>query len=313
MSPGHPELPGKTSLLHWFDDFAVVRNKTRGHGAKRAGELGALCGSIQESVDLIVANLSVFKREWAYLFRNMSKKYRVTPWTESVESLDHLKSRTDVAMRDGVYIVLSEPRLVELIYSDRDASDFFYPNGSFTSKSFEVLSYVTGSIDRRDSSPYIHTPEGLPPSHTEGQTKLETIGEMLANLPPLPATYVRRMELEEELKKQLLLDHHPIVTLSGRGGIGKTSLALHVVHDIALGYCPFSVCIWFSSRDIDLLQEGTKRVRPQGISVMDFARIYSSLVGSTEAKAKGFDHIGFLSEALSEPGSLGRVLFVFDN
>ncbi len=314
VAPEHPELARKASLLHWFEDFAILRNKTRGHGAQRVGELGGLCEDLQTSINLIADNFRLFKREWAFLHRNLSGKYRVTPLGGSALAFDELKKRRDVSLPNGVYVVFSGRRYVDLIHADPDAADFLYPNGSFSSKSFELLSYSTGSTFKADSRPYLEPCGQLPTSETEGASELGVVGSILTNLPDKPPGYVRRSELESDLRRQLLLEHHPIVTLSGYGGIGKTSLALRVIHDIARDPgCPYSLCVWFSSRDIDLLLDGAKRVRPGGVSLKEFARVYAELVAGPEAAAKGFDAVAYMSEQLADPGSLGRILFVFDN
>jgi len=313
VAPEHPEVPKKIPLLHWFDDFSIVRNKTRGHGAKRAGELGGLCENLQASIELVSDNFRLFQREWAYLFRNISKKYRVNPLSMNAPGFDDLKQRRDVTLSNGVYVLLGAPQRVDLLRSDPDASDFALPNGSFTSRNYELISYATGGTVKVDSSQYQKPLGQLPRSETEGEPDLGVVGSMLTNIPPEPVGYVRRIELEKELRQQLLLEHHPIVTLSGYGGIGKTSLALRVLHDMANeNDCPYSVCVWFSARDIDLLLEGAKRVRPRGVSLSDFAEAFADLIGDAETE-KDFDAVKFLATYLSNPGSLGRILFVFDN
>lgn len=75
----------------------------------------------------------------------------------------------------------------------------------------------------------------------------------------------------------------------GPGGAGKTSLALEVCHRIASEESGrFELMIWFSGRDIDLLPTGPKTVRPQGITIKDFAKTYCALVSPTESGLRGF-------------------------
>ena len=84
---------------------------------------------------------------------------------------------------------------------------------------------------------------------------LHPVGTLWANLPPPPETYIKRVELEDKLIALLANDRHPIVTLVGRGGIGKTSVALRVLHEMSASN-RFGAMLWFSARDIDLTQAG---------------------------------------------------------
>ena len=106
---------------------------------------------------------------------------------------------------------------------------------------------------------------------------------------------------------------HFIVTLTGRGGIGKTSTALQVITTlIESGQCPYDVAVWFSARDIDLLESGPKIVQPHGVSIDDFAKEYARLLNPGEMHVRGFDHRGYLARQLAGD-TTGPTLFVFDN
>src|SRR5207245_8294030 len=93
-------------------------------------------------------------------------------------------------------------------------------------KRFEMLSYMTGQQQEADAGPYLAPSTELPASETEGIGFLDSQGQCFGNLPPFPAGYVHRPDLESDLKKRLFDERHPIITLSGKGGIGKTSTAL---------------------------------------------------------------------------------------
>ena len=101
-------------------------------------------------------------------------------------------------------------------------------------------------------------------SETHGSSEVGITGNVFTNMPYPPAGYVPRHELEEELASLLRDDYHPVVTLKGRGGIGKTSLALSSLDRLALD-TRFDSIWWFSARDIDLLPEGVREVK-QGVA-----------------------------------------------
>ena len=139
------KLPGKVSARRWFSDFVLLRNKTRGHGAQLTAKWNKICPLLDESIRCVLNNCSLFKAEWAYLHRNLSGKYRVTALTNSCGAFGGLKSTRTTSLTDGVYIDLGVPRRVELVASDIDAQDFFFPNGGFTGTKFELVSYLTGN------------------------------------------------------------------------------------------------------------------------------------------------------------------------
>ncbi|MCC5294403.1 NB-ARC domain-containing protein, partial [Staphylococcus aureus] len=76
--------------------------------------------------------------------------------------------------------------------------------------------------------------------------------------------------LEEELRNLLLDERRQMITLVGRGGIGKTSLALRVLDGIT-AETRYDVIVWFSARDVDLALSGPKAVRPSIVSRDDIA------------------------------------------
>ncbi|MCH7687531.1 MAG: hypothetical protein IH899_12760, partial [Planctomycetes bacterium] len=306
-------LPTKCSLRRWFSDFVLLRNKTRGHGAPKGSECARLCEQLAHSISVITENLGLFGRPWAYLHRNLSGKYRVTHLAGDNSPFAHLKRTTDINIPDGVYIFLSELRHVALVSSNPESTDFLVPNGGFNGKRYELLSYISGDTQHVDATPFLAPTEELPPSESAGIGQLDVYGHCFSNLPVLPRGYIARPVLESELMEQLNLDRHPIVTLTGPGGIGKTWLALNVLHHVVQSDVKrFKVVVWFSARDIDLLPDGPKEVQPHVLSVGEFAKVYVELIDPAERIESGFKSADFFAAELTK-SDLGPIIFVFDN
>ena len=308
------QTSGKIQGRSWFKDFVVLRNGTRAHGAPPPSALGNACPTLAKSINEIVSNLPLFSLPWAYLYRNLSGKYRVTTWGEASDVLDNLRRDASFVFDNGVYIELTSLRRLALVDSDPEGSDYWLANGAFNSNKFEMLSYLTNERTNKPSSPYLQPAEELPTSETEGLGHLNTRGSTFTNVPGPIANYVPRIQLEKELNEQLRdLERHPIITLTGRGGIGKTSTALEVIMNIVdSDNCPYDVVVWFSARDIDLLPSGPKAVKPQGLSVNDFAAEYTNLLVPSEMNLEGFNRQEYLGKQLAGE-TIGPTLFVFDN
>lgn len=302
---------GKTDGKRWITLFTRLRNKTRGHGAPTGTACSKLCPLLSQALRLVSDGLVALRQEWAYLHRNLSGKYRVTALCGSGEPFTHLKKTTEESIPDGVYIFLGRPRRVELVDSDVDALDFFVANGDFRERQYEMLSYVTGTTRAQDGSGYLDPVGPLPGSETAGVGELDSVGKTFTNLPGPPDAYIARPALEGELLSILKGDRYPVVTLVGRGGIGKTSLALSTLHTLAKEG-GFELLLWFSARDLDLLPEGPKRVQPAVLSLRDMAKELVHLVSPAEAREKGFRSEDYLSRVLTK-SPFGPTLFVFDN
>ncbi|WDL98480.1 NB-ARC domain-containing protein [Alicyclobacillus sp. ALC3] len=305
------DLPARIDGKKWFEYFARLRNKTRGHGAILSERSSQLAEYLEISIRIFSENLSLFQRQWAYMHRNLSGKYRVTKLSPEADEFDYLKSTTEYNIPNGVYVFIDKPCLVELIDSSVDAVDFYFPNGGFRAKNFEMLSYITGNILSLPNDSYLLPVEELPASETDGIGLLEIQGNCFGNLPPVPSGYISRISLETELYQHLINDRHPLITLVGRGGIGKTSLALRVLHQVS-ETDRFSTIVWFSSRDIDLLDSGAKMVKPQILTISEVAKEYFRLIGPEGHSKKDFNPVEHLSKEFTA-SSIGPTLFVFDN
>ncbi len=315
IDPAKHQPSEKISLRTWFSTFAELRNKTRGHGAPTAALCSKISPAMEKSISIMCENNPLFHRSWAYLHRNLSGKYRVVPIGGDESVFSHLKTNSAInrsTYANGVYISFDTPRKVDLIHTDADVSDFLFPNGAFKGKTFELHSLISDNRQDGDASPYLTSASELPVSETHGVGQLDVIGNVWSNLPPAPKRYIHRSELETEVTTVLTNDRHPIVTLVGRGGIGKTSLALKILHDLA-SRAHFGAILWFSARDIDLLPQGPKIVKPQVLTEKDISSEFIKIMGYESELAGKRAAIDVMSESLRESQLDAPVLFVFDN
>ena len=303
---------GKVDLKSWFKIFSELRNKTRGHGALVSSKCTASLPYFEKSIIAIMEELSLFDIPSAFIKRNLSGKYRVSNLSETTDEFDYLKTHTDMNLSDGLYIYIDGFQKIPLIESDPELSDFYIANGAFSNTRFEYLSYLTDNKCYGDSTEYMHPIGELPASESKGLGELVVQGNVFSNVPSISYEYIERKELENELFDLLLDDRRPVITLLGRGGIGKTSLALRVLPRL-FDEERFDLIVWFSSRDIDLHSSGAKLVQADVVSIKDFSRYYAKLVISeNDLKSKDFNIESFFKEGLSKT-ELGNCLFVFDN
>lgn len=312
LDPSYEDMTRqKVSLRAWARQFSWLRNRTRGHGAPRGATLSIICPTLEASLKEVLENAPAFNRSWAHLHRNLSGKYRVSAFGNGREEFSYLSRESGHSLPDGTYVYLGEPRRSVLFVSDPDLTDFFLPNGNFRNGTFEALSYISDQRRSGDGSTYLLPVEAQPRSETTATPAMEFVGKALSNIPPRPDRYVERSELERELETHLCNDRHPVITLQGRGGVGKTSLALEVLHKVSQTDNFFGV-IWFSARDIGLLPEGPKVVRPDVLSIDDVARDFCALMAVTPPP-KPSDARKYFSESLSGASEWGPFIFVLDN
>lgn len=301
----------RVSLRLWMRQFVWLRNRTRGHGAPKPAALSSVCRTLQTSIELLIDNAPAFRRDWSFLKRNLKGKYRVSSFGGDREPFAYLTRDAEQSLPDGAYIFQGEPRRAQLLFTDPDLTDFFLPNGNFRDERFEVISYITDERRDEGGSGYILPVQARPPSETAAAPELDVIGEVFTNMPPRRDGYVKRPALEAELGALLTDDRYPLITLQGRGGVGKTSLALEVLHQLAHSASYFAI-IWFSARDIDLLPEGPRVVRPDVLSVEDVARDFAELM-HPGGRIKNKDAEPYLTKCLSGQALDGPFLFVYDN
>ena len=312
---GTQPIGDKVVLRTWFQLFSELRNKTRGHGALTPATSVKVAPKLRSSIQLLCERNPLFELPWAYLHRNLSGKYQVVHLGGKSEPFEKLKTAAAISgeqYADGVYMWSGNFRRVDLLHTDLDASDFFLPNGAFRNETYELHSLITDNRLKGDATPYMTAAGVRPPSESEGKGELEILGRVFSNLPSAPPGYVSRPQLEFEVKEALMNDRHPVVTLVGRGGIGKTSTALEILHKLTL-MDRYQVIIWFSARDIDLLMSGAKSVQPHLLTDRDIAEEYQALIGGlSENEAGKVNPIELLARDMHD-NSLGPILYVSDN
>lgn len=283
------DVRGKTDLKRWFRLFVTLRNKTRAHGATSATKASELISDLRGSIDLIVGNLTLLRRPWAEISRNYSGKYRVQHISGEISAFDPLKREANHVLKNGVYVYFGGFKRVPLLVSGPEVRDLFFANGGMGPKRFEMLSYYTDDKQDGDATNFSVPPGALPSSETEGHGELLPRGNGFSNAPDLLEDYIPRPALEEKLKVLLLDQRRPIVTLVGRGGIGKTSLSLAVIERL-YEESRFSAIVWMSARDVDLQLTGPKPVKPMVVSPDEMGHLYARLVlDPAQLKEKAFN------------------------
>ena len=308
------ELGNKAAFRQFFDIGTRIRNRTRGHGATTSAQCSSCCAPLSDALATIVRELQLFHLSWTYLHRNLSGKYKISPLMGSAKPFDYLRRTRDERLRDGVYLHLGRPLHVPLVITNQDISDISLPNGNYRNNTFEILSYSTNATARADASPWKDPPARLPRSETEGKSVLEPLGNTFSNLPRESVGHIPRTDLEslliDELSKS---DRHPIISLTGPGGIGKTTIALAALRRLAaLKDPPYEVMVWISARDIDLLESGPKPVSPRVVTQTDIAKAAVELLQPSDRSAPDFRAETYLQNCLAH-GTAGTTLFVIDN
>ncbi|WP_216320224.1 NB-ARC domain-containing protein [Deinococcus aestuarii] len=151
-----------------------------------------------------------------------------------------------------------------IYYWDDSRRMFYFPNSEIDRQGkIEVIDYASGDT-RRIVVPVgevANNPDSK--SHTSGSHEMLVGSAAIHNLPNINTVYVDRSKLEEDLATVLLDSKRRLITLHGRGGAGKTTLALKVARRMVDGVIAqdrFETILWLSARNVDLLDEGAKEV-----------------------------------------------------
>ena len=313
LESGMPER--KPTVLHLITALVQIRNKTRAHGAAGEDFWTAANQPYASVVNSFVSSCPLFQWKWIHLEQRANGGVRGV-WLRGTNSTHALKKELSILAveRPGVFLwpdAATDPiPCGPLLRGNRECTEFLLPNGGFSAAgNARFMDYAAGKESSVDASKYIEPPVPLPPSDTHGHETLVVQSNTLGNRPALSDAYVTRPELERELKQRLSDRNHPIITLHGSGGIGKTSLALAVAQELARQATPvFDEILWFSARDVDLDLHGPRSVRPAVVTLKAVAEQYGRLMGADTT-----EHA--LAEALQDADKLtGKgVLFVFDN
>lgn len=315
----------KVALRQFFDIGVQIRNRTRGHGATTLEQSSRASKSLDSALEDLVRNLKFFELSWVHLHQNLSGKYRVSSLLNDSEPFDYLKSKSGANYQDGVYFHLNDKQdtgrhipLPLLILGD-DTSDLFLPNGNYNNDKFEIISYVTNTAKQVDANLWLTPPHRLHPSETEGGHELRAVNNSFSNTPSKRVGYVPRIHLETRIENELVdIYRHPIISLTGPGGIGKTSTAITVISKISQNDpSPFDIVLWISARDIDLLESGPREVLQNVFSKKDISRVAVDLLRpflGDSANARNPPDVNHqFEEWLANGAAGGTILFVFDN
>lgn len=309
------DIGTKSPLYQFFDIAVMLRNRSRGHGAATPDQCRAACPHLVKALDLLVNCLALFQISWVYLRRNLSGKYNVAPLLNDSKPFDDLKRQTQVSLPDGVYFYLQQPIINPFIFSDAYIKDISVANGAYNKQSFETLSYITNDVVKKDGTAWSDPPGPLPASETEGYGQLDIVGDTFTNIPLLADGHVSRPDFEDTVRHELsTTDRHRIVTLTGPGGIGKTTTAIAAVHQLMNeNASPYDVILWISARDVDLLDSGPKPVAPKAVTQKDISRVAVNLLEPGNIGNKTDDAITYFQQCLREGAEGQKTLFVFDN
>ncbi len=184
------KMATKVNLCTWFMKFVELRNKTRGHGAPTPAKCAKLVPKLQRSIELLIDNNPLFNQPWAFLHQNLSGKYRVVTLGGDESCFSELKTAAALKEEnypDGIYLWVEKPRVVSLLQSDLDTTDYFVPNGGFKGErgTYELHSPITDDRRKGDAHPYLTPPSDRPPVKQKDWGNLTLLERYLLTCQPL--------------------------------------------------------------------------------------------------------------------------------
>lgn len=217
------ELEGRLSTIRDLITALVrIRNKTKAHGAVGLKFFTECNRSYTTIVEKLVENYPTFQWKWFYVTQQ-EKRTRVVYLLGNNPTNPDISPSYFTLKESGLYFLPEKSTKLyscsDLLISDNECSDFFFPNGNMNSQGdVEFINYASGKTEKVNAAGYSTPPPPLPKSETEGLNSLEIQSNVFGNLPPIPQGYVERRELQEQLETRLLDRNHAIITLHGRGG-----------------------------------------------------------------------------------------------
>jgi hypothetical protein len=309
-------VPTRLTVRFLIGQLVQIRNKTKAHGAVGPDFFADANERYSMAIALLLRNCPISTWEWYHLSMRQSKQNVRAIRLAGLSPVDLRASEAEFLRPTGEGIHFRvHPRghifhCGPLIRTNRECTTFTVPNGGYTGNGdAEFLDYGSGRTETVHLPQYLQPPAPLPASATEGASAIEIFSNVFGNLPPAPVRYVARPRLEQELSDRLRDRNHPIVTLHGRGGIGKTSLALQMAHLLCEeAEAKFEYILWLSARDLELRPSGATEVRRAIAGLDNVCRLVGALL-ETEQTVEGFAHL------LQDPAHVTStgILFIFDN
>ena len=310
------DVPRKLTIRFVFGQLVRIRNKTKAHGAVGEEFFNAANTHYLSATRLLLEHCPAFKWDWFFLAARVGRGDVKAVHLQGT-SPKHVLAAESEALRpetEGIHFQTNKGgRLFNcgaLLETGWECRSFYLANGSLTETgSAEFIDYSDGSLVQRDMSRFLAPPAPLPRSATEGGAVLDIFSNVFGNLPPPPEGYVERPALQTELRTRLEDTNHPILTLHGRGGIGKTSLALYVAHQLAdSDPAQFDQILWLSARDLELKPSGSSEVRRAIPNLDSVCKLLSDFLDIEPT-------IESLAQLLQDPSAVATngMLWIFDN
>lgn len=313
------DRPRRASLLTGLQNFVQLRNKLDAHGAPRAFQKAEVASWLEHAYDLIIENLEILRIPMFFGRRPLAGgDSTIVPIAGDISEVDQAVIAAAHAARRfpaGAFVVLeTDLRATPLVEVDAGLTDYFYANGDarVASSDAEMLSYISGRRIRKSIVDWTNPPDRVVRSETAGLRALVPRGEAFTNAPMKSVRYIERSGLQGQLFEALSDPRRFIITMQGRGGVGKTSLALRAIEE-ATSSGWFDIVLWFSARDLDLGETGPAFVDPDVLTLDDLARqaqeLLTDLGGGVAGSISASD---WMARVLSTEDS-GSILWVLDN
>jgi len=307
-----PEMMTFQRSVRGLTSFLVaLRNRTRGHGSWSASFYTNLNPRLDKLLLHLLANAEPCRGSlWWYGGPAGHASRRLLSGTAPTEG-------EPAGGEDCRGLLLGDPddtwqiEFSPLMTYDSSVDRCLFANGAWRPKdsSCEGIDYRGGTPGRIALPAFSSPPVPRPKSETTAQKSLIDAGGVSHDLPALMHGYVRRPELEEALSRKLSDRMHRVITLHGMGGVGKTTLALRVCHElIRSGDCHFDLILWFSARDVDLLVEGPRARKRDVHGIEHVAESFCRMLGGEECDRDALDAF---AQHVSEPEV--PTLLIMDN